>query len=247
MHTRDYGLDHPVSAASVARLEFGTTEAAAHTNGAVHGTSVISRVGSFCFWFEDQRWEWSDEVYRMHGYEPGSVVPTTELVLSHKHPDDRDDVQGRLDQARYSGGSFSSRHRFYDTAGHEHSVIVVADRMLDEHDAVVGTSGYYVDVTEAFREHRRDALDEALPKVIEARAVIEQAKGALRLVYGINDEQAFSLLQWRSQENNTKLRALAGQLVAELETLTSVTAALRTEFDHLMLTVHERVPTDHHT
>ena len=85
----------------------------------------------------------------MYGYEPGSVVPTTELVLSHKHPDDRDDVEDLLDRARYSGGSFSSRHRLCDTAGQEHSVMVVAERMLDESDAVVGASGYYIDLTEA--------------------------------------------------------------------------------------------------
>src|SRR5262245_6933843 len=211
-----------------------------HTEVAVGGAG--SRVGSFCFWFIGQRWEWSDEVYRMHGYEPGSVVPTTQLVLSHKHPDDRAAVQDLLHHALYSGGSFSSRHRFYDTAGDEHSVIVVADRVLDETGAVVGTNGYYIDVTEALEENRRDVLHETLPKVIEARAEIEQAKGALRLVYGINDEQAFNLLRWRSQENNTKLRALATQLVAELDTLTTVTSALRTEFDHLILTVHERIP-----
>ncbi len=177
----------------------------------------------------------------MHGYEPGSVVPTTQLVLSHKHPDDRAAVQDLLYHALYSGGSFSSRHRFHDTAGDEHSVIVVADRMLDETGAVVGTSGYYIDVTETLEENRREVLDETLPKVIEARAVIEQAKGALRLVYGINDEQAFNLLRWRSQQNNTKLRALATQLVAELDTLTSASTALRTQFDHLFLTVHERI------
>src|SRR5689334_13907447 len=122
---------HPATAAS---------QRAARTTGSRGG--VASRVGSFCFWFADQRWEWSDEVYRMHGYEPGSVVPTTELVLSHKHPDDRPAVQDLLDQVLHNGGSFSSRHRFYDTAGDEHGVIVVADRILDETGAVVGTRGY---------------------------------------------------------------------------------------------------------
>jgi hypothetical protein len=112
-------------------------------------------------------------------------------------------VQDLLDQALYSGGSFSSRHRFYDTAGDEHSVIVVADRMRDETGTVEGTSGYYIDVTEAPDESRRDVLNETLPKVIEARAENEQAKGSLKLVYGINDEQAFNLLRWRSQENHT--------------------------------------------
>ena len=66
-------------------------------------------VGSFRFWFVGQRWEWSDEVARMHGYEPGSVVPTTELLLSHKHPDDRQHVQDQLDHLLHFGGSFSSR------------------------------------------------------------------------------------------------------------------------------------------
>jgi hypothetical protein len=37
-------------------------------------------VGSFRFWFVGQTWEWSDELARMHGYEPGEVVPTTELL-----------------------------------------------------------------------------------------------------------------------------------------------------------------------
>jgi hypothetical protein len=207
--------------------------------------TAVPRVGGFSFWFVDERWEWSDEVFRMHGYEPGSVVPTTQLVLSHKHPDDRAAVQDLLDHAMQSGASFSSRHRFIDTAGAVHSVIVVADRIVDdETGAVIGTSGYYVDVTDAMEENRQDVLDKTLPKVIEARAEIEQAKGALRLVYGINEEQAFELLRWRSQQSNTKLRDLATRLVSDLGTLTSVTAALRAEFDHLLLTLHERTNED---
>ena len=84
-----------------------------------------------------------------------------------------------------------------------------------------------------------------MPKVIEARAVIEQAKGALRLVYGISDEQAFDLLRWRSQETNTKVRALAAQLLAELDSLAPASAGLRSRFDHLFLTVHQRIPVNH--
>jgi hypothetical protein len=146
----------------------------------------------------------------------------------------------------HTGGSFSSRHRFYDTAGDEHSVIVVADRILDDSGTVVGTRGYYVDVSAALEESRRDVFEEALPRVIEARAEIEQAKGALRVVYGINDEQAFALLRWRSQQTNTKLRALAAQLLTEFEGLRAESASLRTQVDHLLLTVHERIRADTH-
>jgi hypothetical protein len=199
-------------------------------------------VGAFRFWFVGQRWEWSDEVAVMHGYEPGSVEPTTELLLSHKHPEDRDHVQELLDRALHSKSSFSSRHRFIDTAGNVHDAIVVADRMLDDAGAVVGTAGYYVDLTATIDETRQVVLDEALPDLFEARAVIEQAKGVLMAIYRVSAEQAFGVLRWRSQETNTKLRALAKQLIDEMATLPSPSAEVQSAFDHLLLTVHQRIP-----
>lgn len=201
-------------------------------------------IGSFRFWFVGQRWEWSDEVARMHGYEPGNVVPTTELLLSHKHPDDRAHVQELLDYALQSEGSFSSRHRFIDTAGAEHDAIVVADRMLDESGAVLGTEGYYIDLTNTFDETRQEVLDEALPDLFESRAAIEQVKGVLMYVYRVSADQAFRVLQWRSQETNVKLRALAKQLLAEMATLPAPAASVQGQFDHLLLTVHQRVAPD---
>jgi hypothetical protein len=205
-------------------------------------------VGSFRFWFAGERWEWSDEVARMHGYEPGSVVPTTQLLLAHKHPDDREHVRDLLNYALQSGGSFSSRHRFVDTAGGVHDAIVVADRILDESGAVPGTAGYYIDLTDTFDEARfetrQEVLDEALPDLFESRAAIEQAKGVLMVVYRVSADQAFRVLQWRSQQTNTKLRALAKQLVNEVINLPPPSTAVQSQFDHVLLTVHERVPAE---
>jgi hypothetical protein len=61
-------------------------------------------------------------------------------------------------------------------------------------------------------------------------------------VYRVSAEQAFRVLQWRSQETNVKLRALAKQLLTEVATLPAPAAALQSQFDHLLLTVHERIP-----
>ncbi|WUD70177.1 PAS and ANTAR domain-containing protein [Nocardia sp. NBC_00508] len=201
-------------------------------------------VGSFRFWFGDQRWEWSDEVALMHGYQPGTVTPTTELLLTHKHPDDRAAVASALARSIEDAEPFSSRHRIIDTTGVVHHVILVADRMADEEGQVVGTSGYYIDVTDTLEEHRQETLDDTLPELYAARAVIEQAKGALMLVYGVSAEQAFRVLSWRSQETNVKLRTLAARLVADLPGLTGATVGLRTQFDHLLLTAHERIGVD---
>jgi PAS domain S-box-containing protein len=217
-------------------------ESPTQPTGVTEAATRYLNVGAFRFWFVGQRWEWSDEVARMHGYEPGEVVPTTKLLLSHKHPEDRAHVQDLLDYALQSEESFSSRHRFLDTAGNEHDAIVVADRMRDDSGAVVGTAGYYIDLTNTFDETRQEVLDEALPDLFENRAAIEQAKGVLMYVYRVSAEQAFRVLQWRSQETNVKLRALAKQLLAEVSTLISPTTAVQNQFDHLLLTVHERIP-----
>ncbi|WP_425303124.1 PAS and ANTAR domain-containing protein [Nocardia wallacei] len=203
--------------------------------------SPTRTVGSFRFWFADQRWEWSDEIFAMHGYTPGEIVPTTALLLGHKHPEDRAHVEEILEAAVRSGGSFSSRHRFIDTAGREHQAMVIADRIIDNTGTVIGTAGYYLDLTDTFAAQRQEVLDETLPGLYESRALIEQAKGVLMRVYSISAHQAFDVLRWRSQETNVKLRDLSAQLLADLETAQPPPPSVRSDFDHILLTAHIRV------
>ncbi|WP_245676993.1 PAS and ANTAR domain-containing protein [Nocardia acidivorans] len=198
--------------------------------------------GSFRFWFGTQRWDWSPEVYRMHGYIPGEVEPTTELMLSHKHPDDREQVAATIARSITSGEPFSSRHRFIDTRGNEHNVMVVADRIYGDDGAPVGTTGFYIDLSDTLAAAEQSALDHQLPQVLEARAVIEQAKGVLMRMYRISADQAFKVLVWRSQEANVKLRDLAQQLVFELPTVPAPRPETMAAFDHILLTLHERMP-----
>src|ERR1700751_429493 len=142
------------------------------------------RVGAFRFYFDDQRWEWSEQVQRMHGYQPGSVTPNTELVLSHKHPEDRDQIAHTIDTIRRTGRPLRSRHRIIDTNGKVRFVIVVGDELRDEGGRVVGTQGFYIDATSDERE-QQDQMTVQLAVIAESRAVIGQAKGVLMAAYGI--------------------------------------------------------------
>jgi PAS domain S-box-containing protein len=198
------------------------------------------RAGWFRFYFADQRWEWSEQVQRMHGYEPGSVNPTTDLVLAHKHPDDRGQVAATIDQILNTHKAFSTRHRIIDTNGNVRHVVVVGDHLYDDHGALIGTHGFYVDVSPAPDQEREDLVTAKLAEITEQRASIEQAKGMLMLIYGITDNAAFNLLKWLSQENNIKLRLLAEQITEDFRGVgPSLTS--QSEFDHLLLTAHTRV------
>jgi PAS domain S-box-containing protein len=199
-------------------------------------------VGWFRFYFADEHWEWSPQVERMHGYEPATVQPTTGLVLSHKHPDDYGQVAATLDEIRRTAAAFSTRHRIIDTHGEVHHVVVVGDQLYDDSGAVIGTHGFYVDVTPSMREAHDELVTEAVAEIAEARSGIEQAKGMLMLVYRISAESAFELLKWRSQETNIKLRTLAAQIAKDFVSLDyDEVLPARGVYDRLLLTAHLRV------
>ncbi len=49
----------------------------------------VAHIGSYCCEFSTGEVTWSEEQYRIFGYEPFEVNPTVELVIEHIHPDDR--------------------------------------------------------------------------------------------------------------------------------------------------------------
>jgi PAS domain S-box-containing protein len=199
------------------------------------GVASETRVGAFRFYFDDQRWEWSEQVQRMHGYQPGAVTPTTELMLSHKHPEDRDQIEQTLDTIRRTGQPLSSRHRIIDTSGNVRSVIVVGEQLHDERGRVVGTQGFYIDTTPDERE-QQDQITTQLAAIAENRAVIEQAKGVLMAAYGIEPNRAFEILVWRSQETNVKIRELASRFMAAISA-SHLSPESRSHVDHTLLTL----------
>ena len=176
---------------------------------------VEHAAGAFTYDVTDDTWWWSDEVYRMHGFEPGEVVPTTGMILAHKHPDDHDGYSGTLTQAARHGGSFASVHRIVDASGQERVLAAVGEAHApDDCSTVVMISGHFADVTTAVR---RLAAIEATRQIGEAgrhRAVIEQAKGVIAASTGLPPDEAFEVLRKASMQINTKLHDVAGWVVA---------------------------------
>ena len=77
----------------------------------------------------------------------------------------------------------------------------------------------------ATRDHIAAAVAEiitaAVAEIAENTAVIDQAKGMLILLYGVDDQTAFDILRRHSQNTNIELRALAEQLVFNYRALSN--------------------------
>ncbi len=176
-------------------------------------TVITGPYGPFVYTVATRQWWWSDDLFRILGFGPGDVVPTTELLVRHKHPDDAAVATAMILNAFSSGEPFALWHRIIDARMRTRFVVSVGDGVRDETGELVEVRGYMVDVTGSKRSQTAREVDEAVRRSAESRAGIEQAKGVIMATLGVPREDAFTLLKRRSQNENVKLRDLAELLL----------------------------------
>ena len=169
-------------------------------------------VGGFSYDAGQDRWTWSPEVFAIHGFEPHDVVPTTELIRFHAHPDDRDAVAETLAGAMASPGSFTLAFRLVDAQGGLRRVLMLGQASEGSQGAV-HLRGQLVDLTPMQEEILNDDLAPVVEDFRAHRAVIEQAKGIVIQLFAVDADEAFDRLRASSQAANVKVRDLAQYLV----------------------------------
>jgi hypothetical protein len=198
------------------------------------GSGHPQQVGHFHYDILDSKWVWDDELYRIHGYRPGAVDVNLDLILSHKHPDDRAKASELIQTALRDGEPFSAYQRIVTSGGAVRNIVKVGAGIVDEHLTVVAIDGFYIDVTPSVRSHAQEVADQAVAATVEHRAAIEQAKGMIMLTYNIKADAAFAMLRHWSMTHNTKLNLLAEQLVAAATAVELVQPDQRIRFDRLL-------------
>ena len=159
-------------------------------------------------------WAWSDEIFEMHGFRPGEIVPTTDLMLAHKHPDDRARVDSVLKNAAATGEPFSSVHRILDAQGRTRTLAVTGQGRADpDTGQIVELMGYFIDVTEASRQIAQREATASIRAAAESRSAIDQAKGVLVVGLSLDEDEAFDRLRTASNQSNVPVRVLADRLL----------------------------------
>lgn len=169
--------------------------------------------GSFKVTFPDVAVEWSDGLYQIHGYQRGEVVPTLDLLFSHKHPEDRQKCQDIAMKACQTGGCFCMYHRIIDAQGRTRQVLTAGDGILDAEGNVTSLEGIMLDLSSTLRRETELIARDAVIAATATRSVIDQARGILmgRLLTG--SEEAFQLLVTHSSHRNIKLAAVAAEIL----------------------------------
>ena len=104
---------------------------------------------------------WSEETYRIAGYDPG-IKPTIDLVFQRIHPEDIRFAQETLDSAVRDGADLDFEHRFLMPDGSVKHVHVVAHALRDAKGNLEYV-GAAIDITE--QHQARAALEKAFTEI----------------------------------------------------------------------------------
>lgn len=86
---------------------------------------------------------WTDECFRIFGYQPGAVEVSNELFFQHVHPDDREAIAATLSRAIETDGVYNIEHRIIRMDGQERIVYergeILPDLHTGERSKMIGT------------------------------------------------------------------------------------------------------------
>jgi len=99
---------------------------------------------------------WSDEFFRICGYEPGSIEPSSEIGFQIIHPDDRDRAAEAVNKAVETGRPYDIEKRIVRPDGTVRWVHSIGEITYDRQDQPKTLLGSFQDITE--RKQAEEAL-----------------------------------------------------------------------------------------
>ncbi|WP_236557603.1 PAS and ANTAR domain-containing protein [Arthrobacter sp. 9AX] len=156
---------------------------------------------------------WSDGMFQLHGYQRGEVVPTVELLFSHKHPEDRPRCEEIVAQVVKTGGYYCMYHRIIDSHGRTRRVLTSGEAIADDAGKVTALEGVVIDLTSTLQRETEATARDAVAGATSTRSVIDQARGILMGQLNLGSDDAFQVLVSTSSHRNVKLVVVAAELV----------------------------------
>ncbi|WP_324779615.1 EAL domain-containing protein [Thiobacillus sedimenti] len=144
------GIAHDITARK--KIEQALRESEEHLKEA----QAMAHLGNWSLDLTTGAAVWSDEEYRLLGYEPGSVAPTSENFMRAVHPQDIAAVTAEMQRILKPGEKdpFHIVHRVAGAAG-ERIVEQLGKVSFDAHGQPVRMFGTTTDITERTRTERR--------------------------------------------------------------------------------------------
>jgi PAS domain S-box-containing protein len=121
---------------------------------------------------------WSEEMYKIYGYEPFSFKPTQERVLQRIHPEDLDFISQMFERMKREPMDSDLEHRIVLPDGSVKHLHVVSQILKDSNSKDLECVGSVMDVTEHHRA--RKAMEEAYDEIKKLKDELYRENVALK-------------------------------------------------------------------
>ncbi|WP_254563689.1 PAS domain S-box protein [Oscillatoria sp. HE19RPO] len=122
------------------------------------------------------RWFWSDENYRLLGYQPGDCETSYQNWLQAVHPDDRQTVEASVQNILNGLSNLNLEYRILLPNGSVRWLSNIGETRLDEKGQIKGMSGIQIDITDRKQQEveKQELLDRVSMKRKLLNAILEQ-------------------------------------------------------------------------
>ena len=149
---------------------------------------------------------WSDECFRLLGFDPADGMPPFESFVQRIHPDDQRLVAEELERATRERDDYEVDYRIFHPGGELRHIHVVGHPVLGPSGDLIEIVGTGIDVTERRQaEEERERLRQTQAELAHANRVTTMGELTASVAHEVNQPIAASLTNAR-----TCLRWLAG-------------------------------------
>jgi PAS domain S-box-containing protein len=149
---------------------------------------------------------WSDECFRLLGFDPADGMPPFETYVNRIHPDDRPIVAEKLERARRERGEYEVDYRIIHPGGEIRNIHAIGHPVLGPSGNLVEFVGTGIDFTERKQaEEERERLRQSQADLAHANRVTTMGELAASVAHEVSQPIAASLTNAK-----TCLRWLAG-------------------------------------
>jgi PAS domain S-box-containing protein len=156
------------------------TEALQRSEAYLAEAQTLAKSGSWAWDVHTGVIFWSDENYRIYGYDPNATKPTWQHILDRAHPDDRAAIEERAknEAVQTENAHSEGDYRIILPDGRIKHLHSIAHSVRDESGHVVEVVGTTMDVTEQWNS--RNALERAFEEIKTLKDQLHQENIALR-------------------------------------------------------------------